>query len=218
MDRLKKAGETIGFGASIPLAKALAPEVMLADTMNGEPLRPEHGYPLRALVPGFIGARSVKWLERITVQADESRNHFQSRAYKVFPPDEDGSTADWDASCSIEDYPVSSVIARPGADAEVPAGRIPLRGYALTGGGRRLLGVEVSADGGASWTAARVHEEGTAWTWRLWDAEVDLAPGAHVLLTRAWDDAGGQPAGVEAVWNFKGYLNNAWHRVGVVAR
>ena len=218
MDRLEKSGETIGFGASIPLAKALAPETMLADTMNGEPLRPEHGHPLRVLVPGFIGARSVKWLERITVQTDESLNHFQSRAYKVFPPDEDGSTADWDASCSIEDYPVSSVIARPGADAEVPAGRVPLRGYALTGGGRPLLGVEVSADGGATWTPARMHEEGNAWTWRLWDAVVHLAPGEHVLMTRAWDDAGGQPAGVEAVWNFKGYLNNAWHRVGVMAR
>jgi sulfite oxidase len=218
MDRLEKAGETIGFGASIPLAKALAPEVMLADTMNGEPLRPEHGYPLRVIVPGFIGARSVKWLERITVQEAESSNHFQSRAYKVFPPEEDGSTADWDACASIEDYPVSSVIARPRAGAEVPAGVVPLRGYAITGAGRGLLGVEVSPDGGGTWTAARMSDEGNAWTWRLWDAVVELAPGEHVLVTRAWDDAGGQPAGVEAVWNFKGYLNNAWHRVRVVAR
>ncbi len=218
MDRPEKAGPGQGFGASIPLAKALASEVMLADTMNRQPLRPEHGYPLRGIVPGFIGARSVKWLERITVQAEESSNHFQSRAYKVFPPDEDGSTADWDARSSIEDYPVSSVIARPGAGAEVPAGHVSLRGYALTGGGRRLESVDVSTDGGVTWAPARMHDEGNPWTWRLWDADVDLAPGEHTLMTRAWDDAGGQPAGVEEVWNYKGYLNNAWHRVNVVAR
>jgi sulfite oxidase len=218
MDRLPKGGRTVDFGASIPLAKALSPEVLLADTMNGEPLRPEHGFPLRVLVPGFIGARSVKWLERITLQEAESENHFQRRAYRLFPPDEDGSTADWDARASIEDFPVSAVITRPAAGETFAAGAVRLVGYAITGGGRRILSVEVSADDGASWAPARVSEEGNEWTWRFWEAELTLPPGRHVLAARATDEAGGQPADVASVWNWKGYLNNSWHRVRVVAR
>jgi sulfite oxidase len=217
LDRVERGGKTFGYGSSIPLAKALSPEVLLADTMNGEPLRAEHGYPLRALVPGYIGARSVKWLGRVTLQEEESANYFQQRAYRHFPPSEDGTTADWDAVRSIEDYPVSAVITNPAEGAEVPAGRVALRGYAITGDGRRILEVEVSADGGANWVPATMDAEGTVWTWRLWSADVDLAPGEHVLSVRAWDEGGGQPEDVGDVWNWKGYLNNSWHRVRIKA-
>jgi sulfite oxidase len=218
LDRVDRGGRTFGYGSSIPLAKALSPEVLLADTMNGEPLRAEHGFPLRALVPGYIGARSVKWLGRISLQEEESDNYFQQRAYRHFPPSEDGTTADWDAVRSIEDYPVSAVMTVPADGAEVPAGRVALRGYAITGNGRRILDVEVSGDGGASWKTAELSSEGTVWTWRLWTAVVDLRPGGHTLAVRAWDEAGGQPEDIADVWNWKGYLNNSWHRVRVVAR
>ena len=80
------ATDTQGFGGSIPLEKAMSPEVLLAYEMNGSPLLPVHGFPLRVVVPGYIGARSVKWLRSISVAAEPSRNYFQSHAYKWFPP------------------------------------------------------------------------------------------------------------------------------------
>jgi sulfite oxidase len=68
-----------------PLAKALAPEVLLVDEMNGQPLPPAHGYPLRVIVPGYIGARSIEWLSTITVQSQASTNYFQARSYRLYP-------------------------------------------------------------------------------------------------------------------------------------
>lgn len=219
LDRVEKAGKVFGFGGSIPLDKALTPEVLLADTMNGAPLPPEHGGPLRVVVPGIIGARSVKWVGRITVQTEESENYYQRLAYKLFPPDVETATpADWDAACSIQDYPVSAVLTEPSPDAPVPAGPVVLRGYALTGDGRALEAVEVSTDGGATWLAARLEPDGDRWTWRLWDATVELTPGQHEVVVRAWDEAGGQPVSVAETWNFKGYLNNAWHRTRLTVR
>jgi sulfite oxidase len=218
LDRVEKNGRVFGFGGSIPLDKARSGEALLADTMNGEPLPAEHGGPLRVVVPGVIGARSVKWVGRVTVQAEESDNHYQRRAYKLFPPEEDGRTADWDAKSSIEDFPVSAVLTEPSPEEPVAAGPITLRGYAVTGSGRRLTAVEVSTDGGATWQPARLDPEGTPWTWHFWGAAVELTPGTHDVVVRARDEAGGQPEGIAATWNFKGYLNNAWHRTQVVAR
>jgi sulfite oxidase len=77
------------FGGSIPLSKALAGEVLLAWAMNGEPLPAVHGAPVRAIVPGYIGARSVKWLQRIIARADESDNYFQACSYRLLPPGTD---------------------------------------------------------------------------------------------------------------------------------
>src|ERR1700729_2704615 len=81
------------FGGSIPLDKASRPEVLLAWGMNGEPLPPVHGAPLRVVVPGYIGARSVKWVERITVQDHPSDNYFQATAYRLLPAGADPDTA-----------------------------------------------------------------------------------------------------------------------------
>lgn len=210
LDRVEKDGRTFGYGGSIPLDKALAPEVLLADTMNGAPLPPDHGAPLRAVVPGTIGARSVKWLARITAQAEESDNHYQRRAYKLFPPDVGPETADWDARPAIQDLPLNAVRTEP-AEA-VPAGRVTLRGYAHAGGGRAVERVEVSTDGGATWAAAALDPEGSAWTWRLWSLDADLGPGDYEVVVRASDGATAQPETVAETWNFKGYLHNAWHR------
>jgi sulfite oxidase len=211
LDRVEKDGKTFGFGGSISLEKARSGEALLADTMNGEPLPPEHGGPLRVVVPGVIGARSVKWVGHIAVQAEESDNHYQQRAYKLFPPEEDGRTADWGTKPSIQDFPVSAVLTAPSPETPVAAGPVVLRGYAVTGGGRRLTGVEVSTDGGATWQPARLASEGTRWTWRLWEAPVELRAGVYEGAVRAWDEASGQPASVAETWNFKGYLHNAWH-------
>ena len=104
------ATDTQGFGGSIPLEKAMSPEVLLAYEMNGSPLLPVHGFPLRVVVPGYIGARSVKWLRSISVAAEPSRNYFQSHAYKWFPPHVLAQTVDWTAGLTLTEPPVSAVI------------------------------------------------------------------------------------------------------------
>src|SRR2546425_5627634 len=88
------ATDTQGFGGSIPLEKTMRPEGPLAYEMNGSPLLPVHGFPLRVVVPGYIGARSVKWLRSISVAAEPSHNYFQSHAYKLFPSHDSAQTVD----------------------------------------------------------------------------------------------------------------------------
>ncbi|MDX1567071.1 MAG: molybdopterin-dependent oxidoreductase, partial [Longimicrobiales bacterium] len=155
LDRIEKEGEVFGFGGSIPLEKAMDPHVLLAWEMNGEPLPPDHGFPLRVVVPGYIGARSVKWLGEITVQPGPSDNYYQARAYKLFPPHVTPDTADWDEGLMLGELPVQAVITRPAPGRGIPAGSVRARGYAVTGGDRTLERVDVSTDGGSSWTVAR---------------------------------------------------------------
>jgi sulfite oxidase len=218
VDRVTKDGRSFGFGGSIPLAKATSPEVLLAYAMNGEPLRPEHGAPLRVVVPGYVGARSVKWVGEIAVQRGPSDNYFQARAYKLFPPHVDMHTVDWAAGTMLAELPVNSVIASPADGAMVASGQVTVRGYALSGADR-IATVEVSADGGRTWQPAAGVRQASRWSWCLWEHTVDLADGTHELVVRARDSTGNaQPERVAEVWNFKGYVNNAWHRVRVTAR
>ena len=207
------------FGTSIPLAKALAPEVLLAWAMNDERLAPEHGFPLRLIVPGFAGVRSVKWLRAIIVQDRPSENHMQQRDYKLLPPDITTPPVDWSRGMMIEEMPLNSAICAPQAGAVLPAGPVQLRGYAVAGG-RAVARVDVSIDGGRNWLQASLRQDAQApWSWTLWHCMADLAPGAHDLVARAWDSAGQtQPARPAELWNFKGYLGTAWHRVRVTAQ
>jgi sulfite oxidase len=191
------------FGSSIPLDKALAGDVLLADRMNDEPLTAEHGAPLRAVVPGYIGARSVKWLTRVTLLEHASDNWFQARDYRR------GGQA-------LAELELNSAITQPLEGATLRAGRNVVRGYALAGSGQQLSSVELSSDGGATWLPARlqVGQGADQWAWRLWEATVELAVGEHELVVRAWDERGTtQPADVAAIWNEGGYMNSAWHRV-----
>lgn len=212
LDEVEKHGETFAYGGSIPLATALGPVVLLADALGGAPLTPDHGAPLRVVVPGAIGARSVKWLARVTVQAEESDNHFQQRAYKVFPPEVQKEDADWSSRPALQDLPLNSVITEPAPGVQPPPGRVAFRGYAHSGGGRAVERVEVSTDGGATWAEADLGEAGSRWTWRIWTFAADLAPGAYEVVVRASDGERQQPASVVRTWNVKGYLHNAWHR------
>jgi sulfite oxidase len=215
LDEIEKEGWTFGFGGSISLEKAQAPEVLLAYAMNGAPLAPIHGFPLRALVPGYIGARSVKWLANIHVQAEPSDNYYQRQAYKLFPPDVNAGTADWSRGTMLYDAPLSSVICEPAEGALVEGERIVVRGYAYVGGGE-IARVEVSCDGQEPWVRASLAPEQGEWTWRLWEAELPVRAGMRQIVARAWDvDGNGQPENPGALWNFKGYLNNAWHRVAI---
>jgi sulfite oxidase len=217
LDETERHGHRFNFGGSIPLDKALHPEVLLADTMNGEPLPADHGAPLRVVVPGYIGARSVKWLSRITLQETPSDNYFQAKAYRLFPAAVGPDTVVWEQGMMLGESPVNSVICAPLAGARLPAGRMTARGWAVAGGGREVARVDVSVDGGATWTTANLVAGETGWTWRFWEAKLDLAAGEHEILCRAFDDAAQtQPSNPAQVWNFKGYANNAWHRVRVV--
>lgn len=219
LDEIEKGGERFGFGTSIPIEKALAGEALLAYAMNGEPLAPEHGFPVRVVVPGYIGARSVKWLTRIYLQAHPSSNYYQRSAYKLFPPHVQAEDANWEEGQVLSDLALNAVICRPRQSQMLPSGRVVIQGYAITGEGARIEGVELSIDNGATWKEATLLERPHPWAWCFWEAERHLAPGSHQIIARAWDSNGRvQPADPRQVWNFKGYMNNAWHRVHVFIR
>jgi sulfite oxidase len=203
------------FGGSIPLDKACRPEVLLAWAMNGEPLLPVHGAPLRVVVPGYIGARSVKWLERIEVRAAPWEGYFQHVVYRLLPEDE---TPGPGAGMPLGLIALNSDVLSPADGETVAAGPVEVRGYAFAGGERHVARVDVSLDGGATWAQAELLEDLGPWAWRHWRITVELAPGEHELLVRAWDSsAATQPEDEAALWNPKGYVNNARPRITVRA-
>jgi DMSO/TMAO reductase YedYZ molybdopterin-dependent catalytic subunit len=200
---------------SLPVADAMRPEVLLAYAMNGEPLLPQHGFPLRAIVPGWYGMTHVKWLTRITLLDEPFRGFQQVESYHVLT-DEDGPGT-----------PVTRM--RPRALAIPPgipdfltrrrvvdAGPCELRGRAWSGHGP-VVRVEVSADGGEHWADAELGPQPSPYAWRSWGFDWDAAPGEHVICTRATDAAGNvQP--VEPHWNLQGMENNGAQRIPVEVR
>lgn len=202
------------FGGSIPLRKARAEEVLLAWSMNGEPLTAVHGGPLRVVVPGYIGARSVKWIERITVADRPSRNYFQDAVYRLVPADADPADAPGSDWLRLGPVALNCDFLSPEATREVPAGRTTITGYAVAGDDRGIGRVDVSVDGGEQWVQARLDDERSVWAWRHWNVSMDLPPGRVELLARAWDTAAAvQPEDPATVWNPKGYVNNSWARL-----
>jgi sulfite oxidase len=214
-DLCSQANPAERFGGSIPLDKACRPEVLLAWEMNGEPLPPVHGAPLRVIVPGYIGARSVKWLERIEVRSSPWEGYFQHVAYRLLP--EDGTPGPG-AGMPLGLVALNSDVLSPADGETVAAGPVEVRGYAFAGGERHIARVDVSLDGGASWWQAELLEDLGRWAWRHWRIKVDLEPGEHEIVVRAWDSsAATQPEDEAAMWNPKGYVNNARPRVRVRA-
>lgn len=204
------------FGGSVPLAKALGAEVLLAWEMNGAPLARVHGAPLRVVVPGWVGARSVKWLERVEVRERPWDGYHQAVAYRLLAPDESPGPG---VGQALGELPVVADVLDPGEGVSVAAGPVGVSGYAFAGGSRTVARVDVSADGGASWTQAELLEDLGRWAWRRWRATLALAPGEHVLVARAWDSAAGvQPEDPATLWNPKGYMNTAQGRVRISAR
>ena len=203
------------FGGSIPLDKALRREVLLAWAMNGEPLTPVHGAPLRVVVPGYIGARSVKWLERIELRAEPWEGYFQNVVYRLLPEDEQPAPG---AGMPLGLVALNSDVLSPADGDTVPAGPLEVRGYAFAGGERYVARVDVSLDGGHSWSQAELLDDLGPWAWRHWRIRVDLAPGEHEITVRAWDSsAATQPEDEAALWNPKGYVNNARPRIRIRA-
>lgn len=199
------------FGGSIPLEKAIRPEVLLAWDMNGQPLPPIHGAPLRVVVPGYIGARSVKWLERVELRETSWPGYFQNVAYRLLTPEQQPGPG---AGMELGLVALNSDVLEPADGASVPAGAVQLRGYAFAGGDRAVTRVDVSVDGGHSWRQAQLLEDLGRWAWRHWRIGLELAPGEHEILVRAWDSsAATQPEDEPGLWNPKGYVNNARPRI-----
>ena len=180
----ERDAEGVHFGGSVPLEKAVSPEVLLAHTMNGAPLAPEHGAPLRAVVPGYIGARSVKWLTRIRVLDAPSANHYHASAYRLYPPYVDDPASCPDAGTVLGELPVNAAILGPEDGAVLPAGAIEVCGYAITGGSATVARVDVTADGGATWTSAELLGEENRWAWRRWRAVLVPAAGRGASSAR----------------------------------
>ncbi len=200
---------------SLPLEEALREDVLLAWAINGQPLPPQHGFPLRLIVPGWYGMTHVKWLAAITVVKEPFRGWQQSVAYHLKDSEEDPGT------------PVTRMLPRalmvpPGIPdfltRERLLGRGPCRieGRAWSGQAP-VTRVEVSVDGGSQWRDGRLGPPLSRHAWSGWSFDWDATPGEHELCCRASDAAGNvQPA--EPVWNYDGFCNNAVQRIPIQVR
>jgi sulfane dehydrogenase subunit SoxC len=197
---------------SLTLDEALRPELFLAYEINGQPLPPQHGFPLRLIVPGWYGMTHVKWLDRITVVTEPFEGYQQAHQYREKQSEDDPGipiTRMLPRSLlvppGIPDFPDRRRFLEPGS--------CRLEGRAWSGRGP-ITRVEVSVDGGQSWEDAVLDEPTGEFGWRLWTFGWEAEPGDHELCSRATDEAGNvQPS--EATWNFGGYVNNSVQRVPV---
>jgi sulfite oxidase len=202
------------YGSSIPLTKAMSEEVLLAWEMNGQPLSRAHGGPVRVVVPGYVGARSVKWVTGITVQEVPSQNYFQALDYRILPADADPDTVAPGEGISLSSLPLNCDILVPDDGAEVPAGPVTIQGWAIASDGHDVCRVDVSLDDGRTWQQAELHPAANRWTWRRWSLAIDAQPGPVSLTARAWDDTGvTHPESPASLWNPRGYGNNAWAHI-----
>ncbi|KAL3378998.1 hypothetical protein AABB24_004760 [Solanum stoloniferum] len=216
------------YKASIPLSQATNPEadVLLAYEMNGEPINRDHGYPLRVVVPGVIGARSVKWLDYINIIAEECQGFFMQKDYKMFPPTVNWDNINWSTRRPQMDFPVQSAICSLDDVSVVKHGKITIKGYAVSGGGRGIERVDVSIDGGKTWEeATRYQRTGVPyiaddsssdrWAWVFFEAEANIPQSAEIVAKAVDISANVQPESIDSVWNLRGILNTSWHRVHV---
>ena len=207
-------GKVPPFIRSIPIEKALDADTLVATHMNGAPLTKHHGFPARALVPGWIGAASCKWLTEIKVLESEFVGNFMSPAYR-FPnqPGKPGDAVKPEDTHPLTALSVKSVISGPRDGESLKAGRVAVHGAAWAGEAD-IVKVEVSTDGGASWNPAILGHDQTHYAWRLWNYEWKVKSGDYTVLSRATDSQGRtQPS--DPVWNPSGYLYNAADQVRI---
>jgi DMSO/TMAO reductase YedYZ molybdopterin-dependent catalytic subunit len=199
-DEGSAGGKRMRFERSLPVDRALGGDVLLATAMNGEPLPPDHGAPVRLVVPGLYGMASVKWLARIVASDRLFRGFFQADRYVV-----DGAP--------LPPIVPRALITSP-RDGTVVTGPTMVRGYCWSGGAP-IARVDVSADGGSSWTDAELAPAVSPYAWRRWQHLWEPpGPGEATLLARAWTiDGECQP--LSPVRTALGYLNNAAHPITV---
>ena len=212
VDEGVQGGELQLYQRSLTIEQAMRNEVMLAYGMNGNPLEPQHGYPLRLLVPGWYGMTSVKWLTRIEVIAEPFDGYQQMRTYRY------AQTVD-ELGEPVETIRVRSLMVPPGVPdfltrtrlVEAGIHRVEGRAWA---GRLQVTRVEFSSDGGQTWTDAEIGPHIGDFAWRPWSVDWDATPGDHTLMVRATDESENiQP--IEQPWNYQGMGNNMVHRVDV---
>jgi DMSO/TMAO reductase YedYZ molybdopterin-dependent catalytic subunit len=214
-DRGVQGGLEHDYERSLPVAEAMRDEVLLAWGVNGRPLPPQHGYPLRLVVPGWYGMTSVKWLRRISVVDRPFTGYQQAGSYLIH-------TSEDDPGEPVTRIQPRSLLVPPGLpefesrQRFCQPGRVPLTGRAWSGLAP-LARVEVSTDGGASWQPAELDRQPSPWAWAGWRYDWEATPGVYELCSRATDAAGNtQP--LQPPWNTGGYANNAVQRVRVTVR
>ena len=217
------------YGASIPVEKGFSPygDVLLAYEMNGETLPRDHGFPIRVVVPGVVGARNVKWVNRIVVSDVESGSHWQQNDYKGFGPGTDWDTLDYSKAPSIQNMPVTSLITEPENEAKVKVGAdgtFKIKGYAWAGSGNRIIRIDLTADGGKTWFEGTIDQQDNArephhYGWTLWSASVKVPKNGAKdmeIWSKAVDSAYNvQPESFENIWNVRGLLSNAYAKLNV---
>jgi len=208
-------GKVPPFIRSIPIEKALDADTLIATHMNGSPLTKHHGFPARALVPGWIGAASCKWITEIKVLDKEFAGNFMSPAYR-FPnhPVQPGDAVNPEDTHPVTALSVKSLISGPSDGAHLKTGKVAVHGTAWAGEAD-IAKVEISTDGGSTWNPATLSREQAHYAWRLW--AYDWKPGKtgdYTIMSRATDSQGrAQP--LTADWNPSGYLYNAVDQVKI---
>jgi len=190
--------DSVKVNRPMSLAKAYEEDTLLAYTMNGEPIAPDHGFPVRAIVPGWVGINNIKWVGRVEVRTTPIDVPTTTKTYVMDGPD-------YPTKVPLRLQTIKSAVALPWG-ATLPAGRHRVRGFAWSPVGR-ISRVEYSLDRGSTWQPATLREPNLPRAWARWDFEWDARPGDHVILTRAVDDQGNtQPAAIP--WNAQGYGYN----------
>ena len=194
----------VTYERSLPMEKALHPDTMLAWEMNGEPLTPLHGAPLRLVVPGWYGMCSIKWLAGVHVLDRPFEGFYQIERYRVM----NGPDAD-EFYSYLTGMKVKSIITDPAPGDEVPSGDYVVSGAAWSGESD-ITRIEVSTDGGESWTDACVTVPRSGYSWTRWEHDWSISdPGHYVLMSRATNDKGEtQPMEFPNKWDGMGYGNN----------
>jgi len=213
-DRGFDAGREQFYGRSLPPDLAMHEDVLIAWSMNGVPLPPQHGFPLRLIVPGWYGMASVKWLRRIEV-LDRPFDGYQQVDNYVYRRERE------DKGTPVSTMRVKSMMVPPGIpdwyarNRTVEAGPVELTGRAWSGGGVPVATVAVGVDG--VWTEAVLERSPSPYAWFRWRYLWNASPGEHVLACRA-TDANGETQPLDPPWDCFGFGNNAVQRLRVTVR
>jgi sulfite oxidase len=208
-------GKVPAFIRSIPIEKATDRDTLVALHMNGAALTKHHGFPARALVPGWIGAASCKWLTEIKVLDKEFEGNFMSPGYRIpNQPVKPGEVVKVEDTHPATALNVKSLIASPRDGASVRSRNLHVQGVAWAGEAD-IAKVDVSTDSGATWHPAQLGNEQSHYAWRLWSYPWNAPkPGPYTIMSRATDTQGRmQPDSVQ--WNPSGYLINVVDRVQI---
>lgn len=227
-------GKLVKYGTSIPLARAMNPayDVIIAYEANGNKLQPDHGFPVRLIIPGYIGGRMIKWLKEVNVIEHETKNHYHYHDNRILPPHitaEESLKGDWwyKPEYIFNELNINSAMSSPDHNETLSIAKNITKdyecvGYAYTGGGRKITRVEVSTDGGVHWELAELDRKEKPtdydmhWCWVWWTYKVKVADlvGCKEIICRAWDEANNcQPN--DPTWNLMGMGNNQVFRIKV---